>query len=111
MPLPAARPPRLSAAACAAVPGASPAPPLAHLFFAPLQSTAGYAALAKNEFAGLTLVAPEGTPVTLSGPPASNTPHSGWSLGAVMGMQAGQYAAFWGVMWLALALTAWLRRL
>lgn len=72
---------------------------------------AGYDALTTNEFSGLTLTAAAGTQVTLAGPPPDRTPHSSWSLGAIMGMQAGQWAAFWVVMYLAMALVARLRRL
>lgn len=71
----------------------------------------GYAALVTNEFAGLTLVGPDGKPVTLSGPPQASMPHAGWSLGAILGMQAGQWAAFWAVMYLSMAMAARLRRL
>lgn len=82
-------------------------PPLPCLPF----DAVAYAPLAKNEFAGLTLIAADGTPVTLSGPPPADTPHAGWSLGAVMGMLAGQWVALWAVMGLAMALAAHLRRL
>jgi hypothetical protein len=77
----------------------------------PTPVAAGYAALVTNEFAGLTLVGPDGEPVTLSGPPQASTPHAGWSLGAIMGMQAGQWAAFWAAMYLSMAMVARLRRL
>ena len=76
----------------------------------PLPSAAGYAALCINEFTGLTLVALNGTAVTLQGPPPS-TPHLDWSLGGIMGMLAGQWAAFCAIMYVAMVLVAALRRL
>lgn len=71
----------------------------------------GFATLSSNEFTGLTLTAPDGTPVQLDGPPAVGTPHAGWALGALMAMQAGQLLAFWAVFYIALAVTGALRRM